>query len=644
MADQKATSVTMAQFVVPGMHCAGCLNKTERALKKLEGVSDARANLSTKRLTVDYDATSVRPTDMIDALEAVGFDAAPFDVRLLSEGDQTRERELLKAMGVSGFAAANIMLLSVGVWAGLVSDMTETTRTLFHWISAAIALPAVVYAGRPFYRSAIGALQRGQMNMDVPIALAVILAAAASLMQTMRGDAHVYFDASVSLLFFLLIGRFLDQRMRGRASEAAQNLLNLRATEALVLTQDGRREPMDARELEPGMIVLAPQGMRLPADGVVIDGESHIDASLISGETTPQSVRLGDKVFAGTLNQGAALKVEVSARDDESLLAEIVGLMEAAEQKKSAYVQLADRLVRYYAPGVHLLAAATFAGWMVAGFDWYTGLMAAVAVLIVTCPCALGLAVPVVQVVVSGRFLKSGMIMKNGDALERLAEIDHVVFDKTGTLTGDKLEVLPHELNSDDEIVAAALAGASHHPLARTFATSIEQRYGVLGLAGVTLIEEISGQGIRGQLDGRIVKLGNARFVGADMRQDTAHQNEDGPEIWYRRGDGPPLRIGFRDPPRSDAAQTIASLKALGLGIELLSGDRSGPVGAVADALGIETWRAGVSPAEKIEHIEALTASGKTVLMVGDGLNDGPALTAAHASLSPTSASDVAQN
>ncbi|MBK5911998.1 heavy metal translocating P-type ATPase [Rhodothalassium salexigens] len=631
-------------LVVPGMHCAGCMAKVERALNGDEAVTRARANLSTKRVSVSWTSGRTTPEALIARLDAIGFDAAPFDPKLVGSDQHTREGELLRAMGVAGFAAANVMLLSVSVWAGLWSDdMAPATRQLFHWISALIAIPAVAYAGRPFFRSALGALRRRTMNMDVPISLAVVLALAASMIEAARGGEHVYFDASVSLLFFLLIGRYLDVRMRGRATEAAQNLLGLKAVAATVVRPDGSRAQVPVDALDPGMRVLVPAGMRVPADGVVRAGASSIDAGLITGEAVPEDVAEGCRVFAGTLNLSAPITVTVTKRDEDSLLAEIVRLMEAAEQGRADFVQLADKLVRFYAPAVHILAAGTFGGWMLAGATWHDALLKAVAVLIITCPCALGLAVPVVQVAATGRLMRRGVLVKTGDALERLSRADTVVFDKTGTLTaGDLTLVAGQDHDPADRALAAALAQNSRHPLSQAIVRAARDAGGRLPQADA--VGEVPGCGLTGRVDGRTVRLGNAAWLGHGGEAGTARAEAAGPEMWLDRGDGgPPVRFAFLDHPRADAAETVAALKRLGMRVELLSGDRAPAVRAAAEAAGIDHWHGAKSPADKIAHLKALADQGRTVAMVGDGLNDAPALATAHVSVSPASAADVSQ-
>ncbi|PKP77895.1 MAG: heavy metal translocating P-type ATPase [Alphaproteobacteria bacterium HGW-Alphaproteobacteria-3] len=624
-------------LVVAGMHCAGCLRKVEGALKNLGGVEYARANLSTKRVAVRWDPARLKASAVIRALADTGFTAVPFDPKLIGTLDDRESRSLLKALGVAGFAAANVMLVSVSVWSGLVSDMDETTRSFFHWVSALIALPAIAYAGQPFFRSALRALRAKSMNMDVPIALAVILATTMSLVQTMVNARHVYFDASVTLLFFLLIGRYLDVQARARACSAAENLLGLRATAATLIAPDGTHKSIAVENLEPGMKVLVVAGARIPADGEIVTGTSEIDTSLVTGESVPEQVKAGASVFAGTLNLGAPLVIRVTKRDDDSLLAEIVRLMETAEQGRARYVRIADRAARIYSPAVHIMALATLLLWFALGAPWETSLTYAISVLIITCPCALGLAVPVVQVVATGRLLRQGVLVKAADGLERLAQADTIVFDKTGTLTlGRPRLVNGEEIARAELALGAAIAAASRHPLALALAAHGQ----ALPHPLLDDIREEPGMGLEARLGGETIRLGNAGYAGAN----TAHeQGHGGSELWLRRGSDAPVRFRFEDTPRPDAKDAIAALKARGFAIELLSGDREPAVKRLADELGIAAWRAAARPAAKIARLEELAAEGRKVAMIGDGLNDAPALRAAHVSLSPADAADVSQ-
>ena len=625
----------VVHFVVDGVHCGGCVKKVERAVNGLAGVTNGRMNLSTKRLTVAFSPAQVRPRQIVSAIVGAGYGARPYDPKTLESQQAREEKELITCMGVAGFAAANVMLLSVSVWAGHSGGMEDATRDMFHWISGLIAMPAVAYAGRPFFRSALRALRAGAMNMDVPISLAVLLAAGMSLAETIAGAKHVYFDASIMLLFFLLIGRTLDMKMRGRAALAAQNLLALRADAATVIGDDGVARALPVEALRPGMVVAVATGQRVAADGIVVDGASDLDTSLITGETAPVAAAPGTQVFAGTLNMSGPLRVKVTAGDDESLLSEIVRLMEAAEQGRDSFVRIADRAARVYAPAVHILAAATFIGWWLAGgLVWDEALKIAIAVLIITCPCALGLAVPVVHVVASGRLLSRGVLLKSSDALERLAEVDTIVFDKTGTLTHGALKLDRHEVDPHQLELAAQLARASTHPLSRALARAAGDG------PALADVSEHPGQGLMGDVGGVPARLGSAEFVGAGSSSDHAAL---GPEIWFQAGDDAPVRFGFTDTLRADAGAVIDWARLRGLDVVLLSGDRPGTVAAMAGQAGIEAFEGGLLPQDKIARLEALASDGRKVLMVGDGLNDAPALAAAHVSMSPATGADVSQ-
>jgi len=623
-------------LLVDGMHCAGCQNRIERRLESLPGVVEGRVNLTARRLALRWDPDAVDAGALVDAVEELGFRLVPYDPAKLGDAFDREQKRLLRAMAVAGFAAANIMLLSVSVWAGLAQDMQPATRSLMHWISALIALPAVAYAGMPFFESAADALRARALNMDVPISLAVLLATGMSVAETMRGAEHAYFDSAVALLFFLLIGRFLEQRVRGRARSAAAQLLALDATAVTVEDTQGHRRVLQPAAVEPGMRVLVAAGARVPVDGRVIDGVSDVDASLITGESVPETARPGSDVFAGTMNLTASLALAARAAGENTLLAEIGRLLEAAEQRRARYVALAARIVRYYAPTVHILAAATFLGWLLlGGVGWQAALLTAVAVLIITCPCALALAVPVVQVVAGNRLFRQGVLVKSPTALERLARVDAVVFDKTGTLTEGRPELAPgRDWTDADLAVAAGLAAASNHPLARAVAAAAPDARRADG------VEEAPGQGLRLPVADGEIRLGKASWCGV-AREDAGAPAEL--ELWLSRPGHAPVRFGLRDRLRADAAAVIGRLRARGVDVEILSGDRAPAVAAAAGAAGVDRWRAEQSPAEKIARLEELAREGKRVCMVGDGLNDAPALAAAFVSMSPASAADISQ-
>ncbi len=628
----KENGLSHLDLLVPGMHCAGCISRIEKRLGEIEGVETARVNLSTKRVAIDWRTGQLEPGKLLAAVEDLGFDVRPFAAdEPASKASDAVGRELLLALAVAGFAAGNVMLLSVSIWSGAEA----ATRDLFHWISALIALPAIAYSSRPFLRSAFAALRNGHLNMDVPISLAVVLAAGMSLYETATGGADAYFDAAVMLLFFLLAGRTLDHMMRARAYSAVNQLVSLNAQGATVIEPDGRRRFMVISAVRPGMRLAVMAGERVPADGQVVSGSSDLDRSIVTGEAAPERIQPGDAVEAGTLNLTGAVEIEVSAAGEDSFLAEVVRMMEAAEQGKSRFVRLADRAAAIYAPLVHVVAALTFIGWLAAGAGWHAALLTAVAVLIITCPCALGLAVPAVQVVASGVLMRSGIMIKDGAVLERLAGIDTVVFDKTGTLTKGnlKLEALP-AVSTETLAVAAGLAQHSTHPLSRALAGALANER--IAPAVVEDVSETPGYGLRGMLAGREVRIGSRDWTGAPPMPDRAAA-----ELFFAADGEAPQRFTFRDDLREDAAPTVSALRAMGFETIILSGDRAETVAAVAGDVGVDSWHAGLKPQDKAAFVSRLEGVGRQVLMVGDGINDAPALAAAHASMAPASASDI---
>lgn len=627
----KSERLAQTRFSVPGIRCAGCIAKLEGALALAPGIAHARVNLTARQVTVNHPPETALPV-LLDAFAAAGFDAQP----LADAGDSAADREsraLVRAVAVAGFAMMNIMLLSVSVWSGA----DGATRDLFHWLSALIALPTVAYAGQPFFRSAWAALASRHTNMDVPISIGVILTVGMSLYETATGGHHAYFDGAVMLLFFLLSGRWLDSVMRMRARDGLTALLKQSPAGALVVGEDGRSQWLPTHALRAGMTMLVAVGERLAADGIVSDGRSAIDQSLLTGESAPVAIGPETRVHAGTLNTEAPIRVRVTATGDDTVIADIARMMEAAGQSKSRYVRIADRAARLYAPAVHSLALATLAGWLIAGAGVHQSLLIAIAVLIITCPCALGLAVPAAQIVAAGALMRSGVLIKDGSALERLAEVDRVLFDKTGTLTlGRPVPVNLHDVARADRPVLLALAQASRHPLSEAIRRSLE-REGVVA-ARLAALAEIPGHGVSALAEGKEVTLGRGGDARDDAVQSCAVQS-----CIFRPAGKPPVTVHFSDTLRPAAAESVAALAALGLAGAIVSGDRTASVAPVARAVGL-TALSGMLPADKLAAIDRLSAAGHRVLMVGDGLNDGPALAAGHASVAPASACDAGRS
>ncbi len=616
---------------VPGVHCAGCIAAVERTLSAMPGVESARVNLSMKRAAVRWRAIDGQPPDLIGHLQAIGYDAHVFTTE--SDAADPEYTRLVRALAVAGFCSMNIMLLSVSIWSGAEGGV----RQAFHWISALLAMPAIVYSGRIFFASAWRALRHGRTNMDVPISIGVLLAFGLSLYDTVQGGEHAYFDAATSLIFFLLIGRTLDHVMREKARSAVAGLARLIPQGATVIDADGTRRHVPVAQIVPGTLLIVTVGDRVPIDGIIVQGSSDLDYSLVSGEALPKYAGPGAQLQAGLMNLTGPLTIRTTARVENSFLADMVRMMEIAEGGRATYRRLADRASALYAPVVHCVAFLSFLGWMVATGDWHRSITIAIAVLIVTCPCALGLAVPIVQVVAARRLFENGIMVKDGSALERLTEIDTVLFDKTGTLTLGRLRLLnAAEIPPETMTIAGAMALHSRHPASLAIvAERPENRSGQPNFESVT---EQAGLGLEARSGDVVYRLGRPGWATGKEAAETGEPNS----VSVLAKNGVLLgRFLFADRLRNDAAQTIVSLARDGIWTEIVSGDRGSAVEALASTLQIDTYHADLLPADKTQRINDLSASGRKVLMVGDGLNDAPALASAHVSMAPASAADI---
>lgn len=616
---------------LPGIRCGGCVATIERALTARDDVVAARVNLTLRQASLILPTPDTDPQPIIGALAALGYAASPANFQGLDDrdGDLTG-RWLLRCIAIAGFGAANIMLLSVGVWSGADGQTRET----FQLISALIAVPVVAYAGQPFFQSAISALRTGRLNMDVPIALAVILTLTLSLFETVGGGAHVFFDAAVTLLFFLLTGRYLDHLMRERARSAVTSLARLSPKGAMARQKDGTLVYIALKDVVPGSILSIAPGERVPVDVLIVSGSTDLDRSLVTGESLPKSARPGDTLEAGTLNLTGVIEAKALRSTDESFLAQMLRMQSQAESGRGRYVRIADRAARFYAPVVHLMALATFIGWaVVTGGDWRTSAFVAISVLIITCPCALGLAVPVAHVVAAGRLMRMGVLMKDGAALERLAEIDHVVFDKTGTLTTGTPTVAAVPDNPALRSGAKTLALHSSHPAARAIGLRISDQPGQS-----RDVHEKPGFGIEGLVDGRRARLGRADWVA-----EIATEMRDAASPAFVFEGGHVISFDLSETLREGAGKAVSDLKEAGIPVTMLSGDTADRAMRTARDVDIADVRSEATPELKINVLDELRLSGKRALMVGDGLNDAAALAAAHVSMAPANAFDASR-
>ncbi len=618
---EKAAANGSSQVILslPGIHCVACINGVERTLRAMQGVASARVNLSMKRVTVGVNSP-ITPEQLIDTLELAGFEARLLDTSLLGTEADRYGQGLMTRIAVSGFAMMNVMLLSVAIWSGAVG----ATQHLFHLVSASIALPALVYGAQPFFANAWRALSVRKLNMDVPISLAVLLAASMSLYETFFGGQHAYFDAALSLTFFLLIGRYLDYRSRKAATSAAAQLSALEVPRVMRL-RDGVREMVDFDGLAIGDLIQVLPGGRIPVDGMIIEGNSQIDRSLLTGESRHLAASAGTAVTAGEINLSGPLTIKATTVGADTTLRKMVTMVDEAEAIRNRYTAIADRAAAVYAPAVHLLALAAFLGWLIYSGDMRLSLNIAVAVLIITCPCALGLAVPAVVTTAAGRLFRSGLLVKDGTALERLAEIDTVVFDKTGTLT--RPAAAGDMLSDEAQSIALALTRNATHPISQAIAASLNGA----APAELTDQQEHPGKGLSADFKGQEVRLGSGAWLGA------------GRGTYLQIGADRPQKISLRSELREGAVELVHAWQNAGLQVHLASGDDADETALVAERLGIADWQAETQPADKIAYVEVLAAAGGHVLMVGDGLNDTGALAAAFASVSPATAADASR-
>lgn len=612
-AGRSPAQVPTHHLVLPGIHCAGCIRNVEATLLSLPEVRAARVNLTKRRVSITSDP-GTDPTPWIAALSRAGVEAYEAGAPEDSVADN-----LILPLGVAGFAMMNVMLLSVAVWSGAA----DSTRDFLHWVSAAIALPATAFAARSFFHQAWRALRVGRLNMDVPISLAILLACGMSVYEVMHGGAHAWFDAALALTFFLLIGRVLDQRLRRRARSAADDLAALEPARVMRMEGDSKISRPIA-DIEVGDTIWLTAGGRVPVDAILQSGEAQLDCSFLTGESNPVTRRAGDAVHAGEVLMTGPSVLRATAVGEDTTLRRIAQLVATAEISRGHFRSLADRAAAIYTPAVHIISAAAFLGWLMVSGDVRIALNVAIATLIITCPCALGLAVPAVAVAATSQLYRRGLLLTSDTALERLADVDMVVFDKTGTLTERRLTV-PKALTAEARTILRALAEASDHPLCRGLLHELEE----VTPAPLQGHREESGRGVHAIWKTQRVYLGRLSPTDAS--------------VVLRIGDAA-HRLPSRERLVPSARQAVAQLRTLGLKTAMLTGDSAENAARMAKEAGIDRVWSGERAEQKLDIIEALKSEGDRVLMVGDGLNDHAAISAADISIAPGSALDATRN
>ncbi|OGS90522.1 MAG: copper-translocating P-type ATPase [Gallionellales bacterium GWA2_60_18] len=637
-------------LLVEGIHCAACIWLIERSLQRVPGVLAANVNLAAKRLHLRWDNSRSKLSDVIRELSRIGYSAVPYDPESAEGAIKKANRAMLFRLFFAGFAMMNMMWISIALYSGANEDQF---RGFFHWMGLALATPTLLYSGYPFFRGALGGLRVARLTMDLPIALGLSVTYAYSLYVTVTDSkiGEVYFDTVTNLIFVILIGRYLEGMFRHQAVSATKRLMELQPRVAIVM-RDGLEQMIPIRGVKLGDQVLIKPGYKVPVDGVVLEGRSAVDESMLSGESAAVNKSAGCQVFAGTVNTSGALLVEVRASLQDTTLSKIIRLVEEAQASKAPIQRLADTVVPWFVLVTLICATLTFFFWNSRDFE--IALMAATSVLIITCPCALGMATPMSIAVASGLGAKHGILIKNGLVLETLSKVTHFVFDKTGTLTEGRMSIaqihVAAEADEGDILrQAAAVERYSEHGIAKAIVDGAEARHLRWRDLAADGFHATAGLGVEATVAGMPLLLGSAEWlkqrgiVPDTALQAKAHELETQAMscVYMARAGRHVAVIALADQLRGDAQQMVDDLRAAGIAMTLLSGDRRPVAEAVARQLGGMEVIAEVLPQDKDQVIRRLQEGGAIVAMVGDGVNDAPALIRADVGIALGSGTDV---
>jgi P-type Cu2+ transporter len=620
------------EFFAEGMHCANCARSIRTRVGALPGVRQVDVNLTTARVSVAWDPGRARLATVLDAVEGLGFHAVPLNGAAGSEAQRVERRRMQKRIGLAGLAAMQMSMYTVGLYAGAWSGIDPWIEQLLRVTAMLIAVPVLFYSGAPFLAGAWHDLRRRMLGMDVPVAAALLLAFIASVVNTWRNSGQVYFDSVAMFIFFLLVGRYVEMNVRRTSLNAGEALVRSLPPTVTRLRGEGQSERVPLQQLNAGDRLVVPLGAVIPVDCTLESGTALIDESLITGEAVPVTRVAGAHVPGGAINMGAACTVRASADARHSTLASMAALIERSQAERPPQAHAAERAAAHFVAWIVLLAAATAAFWY--WLDPARAFGATLAVLVVTCPCALSLATPAALAAASTRLARRGVLITRADTLERLAAVDTVVLDKTGTLTNARMQLAEVRCvgaleRAEVLALAASLEQQSAHPLAAAFAAATHSR------VAVSEMREHQGRGLEGVINGVTWRIGRASYV-AELRSSSGtpagNAADEDEYIWLGTAAGYAAAFSLADTLRPDAATAIAGLRALGLAVRIASGDRRATVARIAAELGIAEAEGRMDPQAKLALIHDLQARGRRVLMVGDGINDGPVLACAHAS------------
>lgn len=619
--------MTLSTIRVEDMHCAACVAKVERALTHVDGITGTHVNPARRLVLVEH-APATDPIELLQRIEDAGFHPSLAGTSTSSAS----QKDMLKRLGIAGLAMMQVMMFAIALYAGAFTGMDEPYRRLLELASLAFCLPVVAYSAQPFFRSALASWRTG-LNMDVPVSMAILAAFTVSLANTLRGTGEVYYDSVVMFTFLLLGARYIDDRLKARFEAGNASLAAL--PEQALMDRDGDFRPTRLTDIPSGARLWVEQGNSVPLDGVVTRGEALVDESALTGESVAVKRREGDHVFAGTLNTGPGFELRTTATVAATRIAAIAALADRAQADKPAVARLADRIARVFVPLVLLLSAAAFIGWQLV--DPERAFVAALTVLVVSCPCALSLATPATITAAMTRLRNSGIVLTRGDVLEQAARVDTALVDKTGTLTVHEpaitdVQRLGAQAFTERQLLslAAALERRANHPLARAFRRAAGAPDD--GAADVRDVALRAGAGLEGTVDGHRVRIGRADYCGV------GHADDQGV---YMTIDGEPAaRFSVSDPVRADAPEAVAGLRRHGIGVTMVSGDDEGRCRDLAETLAID-YVARQAPETKLEITRELQRAGHRVLVLGDGINDIPALAAADVSATVVESSDL---
>lgn len=631
---QQFDNLTEIELSISGMSCAACAWLIEKQLKPLPAIASVNINASTQRALLRFDHKALPLSQILQYIAALGYQASPFVADAEEQVFKLELNRYLKRLAVSGILTMQVMMLAFALYFGEYTGIDQSHEGYLRWISMLLTVPVVLYAAKPFVISAWRSTKARQMNMDVPVSLALYYTFFASSYATVFQTGEVYFESVCMFTFLLQLGKFFEFRARAQAREATSNLLKIMPVTATQITQEGP-QTTSARRLQAGDTILVKAGETLPADGVVVAGQSSVDESMLTGEYRPISKTVGDQVLAGSINHDGLLTIQVSAVLAHSRLGQIIQLQQQTLSQKPKLVEKTDQLAKYFVERLLVIALLTFLLW----YFWWNpdrAFWVTLSVLVATCPCALSLATPTAITCALARLNRQGILIKNAQALETLPDISHIVLDKTGTLTEGKFSVSKVKLLcnefSEPEVLnlIANLERYSEHPIARAFTPFLTEQL-LLNDVQVTI-----GAGISGQWQDKLIKIGNAAFC-----QILEHHNA---MVYLSIDNRACAAIELEDKLRPEVPALINLLQQQGFKLGMLTGDSSAQAEQLSAQLNLDFMVKGCSPEQKVEEIQKLITSGAKVLMLGDGINDSPSFNAAHISVAVHSGTDLSKN